>query len=209
MRSRILNQSSTCLPVSLFLVATGFAVTLGGLKMANAATVEISFEKVRQVRLGSTQREAEAVFGRPSKTYREKNEGYVTWVYTQGLDANQLQKLSLTFSSKDYKLAAVSYFPEAPDTVARFDGLIKEYPMAKFRTVAPASCGQHFALNEGFEYDLSSGIRIQKDTMGRVTDLHLSLPLSEESRKTASEPTGCPDRNKLRSEFVEITPALK
>lgn len=200
--------------ISRFISPLIFCVILGACEIEGAfASPEVgnlSFEKVKAVPLGSSQDKALAAFGRPSKIYREKLASYITWVYVAGSgEFDRYQKLGLTFSAEDFKLIAISYFPEPPDRITVFAGLMSEFPTAKFRTVRPSSCGEHFTVNEGFEYDPSAGIRIHKDSADRVTDLYISVPASDEKRKAASEPTGCPNKNERKAELIEITPLLK
>ena len=58
-----------------------------------------SFEKVERLLIGSSQEQAEALFGRPTKVFREKLSGEITWVYIEGAQGlHRTQRLGLTFS---------------------------------------------------------------------------------------------------------------
>ncbi len=194
----------------------GVAIFVGLLTMQSIVGGEAlkseksSFEKIKRLPLGTTQAHAESIFGRPSKVYRVRATGDIVWQYIVGSDVmHRMEKQSLVFSGRDHTLVGVNYYPESPDKAALASGLKAEFPNANFKTVQPSSCGQHFTLNEGFDYDLALGITVRKDDAGRVASLSFSKPLSEKDRKTASEPTGCPNLKEPNLGAIEITPALK
>lgn len=175
-----------------------------------APNLKFSYEKVKRLPLGSSQTEAQVIFGPPTKVYKDKHSDEVRWVYIEGTEIlHRSQRLGLSFSGPGLKLVDIYYYPLPPDKVALVNGLQAEFPKAKFKTVEPSNCGEHYTLNEGFDYDYAIGITFKKDKAGRVTDMNLSTPLTDEQRATASEPTGCPDKTKRSAEFSEITPALK
>lgn len=173
-----------------------------------AVSAPLSFATIERLPLGSSQKEAEELFGKPSKTYRDKLSDKIHWHYVEGLYPKQTSRLSLTFGGDQLRLQGFSYDPVDSDEISTLKGLQAHFPKLRLKTVAPSSCGEHYMRNEGFDYDLAAGVFLRRTASGRVTDLSVSIPMSEEKRKTASELNGCTDKE-VRVALEEITPALK
>lgn len=168
----------------------------------------LSFEKIEELPASSSQKQVETLFGKPTKTFRDKLSDKIHWLYIEGEYPMQRQALSVTFAGAESRLLGFNYSPKKTDQVFSLVGLLTRYPKLHLKAVAPSSCGQHFTANEGFEYDLDAGVTVHRNRDGNIGDISVSKLSSELRRNTASELNGCTDKEEP-VELEEITPSLK
>ena len=171
---------------------------------APAMAVLMTYQSMLSLPFGSTRVDALKQFGAPTKKFVEEDESQAeVWSYQKIAPAAEDDIFaSLTFDARG-KLTGKTYSPRARD---HFEMVDEFSNLTGAKLVAPplSLCGGHSSgATQRAMFDVDKNISIERNVQGQIWSISWGPPLTEEQRKIASLPSGCPPTKRAKVHEIQ------